>query len=286
MRRISRVNRSIDLLHITPARSQSPHVCLACRVQATSFSTSNSRARPAPTGARTAAWTEKITSRFGKTAKSPDLEELNGSEKQLDLSKEGEDGEQGMEEVSQERPYKESSTWDGLEVVGDMQGIKLPSRLGFEPFATKEMVQDSATLIAALHRAVVEVFTLKNGGQSYSTISDKPTSVLNKTQTVKIIPTESGATLEYGQETSAEDIVNELEVPSSLMSSEVVTKAEETEQREVSEEDAIADSTLTEPIVKEEKLTTRDIIRSFDKAWLEVPLQDLDTKFAVRFLFP
>jgi hypothetical protein len=167
-----------------------------------------------------------------------------------------------------------------------MQGIKLPSRLGFEPFATKEMVQDSATLIAALHRAVVEVFTLKNGGQSYSTISDKPTSVLNKTQTVKIIPTESGATLEYGQEASAKDIVNELEVPSSLMSSEVVTKAEETEQREASEEDAIADSTLTESIVKEEKLTTRDIIRSFDKAWLEVPLQDLDTKFAVRFLFP
>jgi hypothetical protein len=82
---------------------------------------------------------------------------------------------------------------------------------------------------------------------------------------------------------------------------EVVSKADEIEQQEVMEEDAIAESTLTEPaltepvltepvltesIVPEEKLTTRDIIRSFEKAWLEVPLQDLETKFAASFLCP
>jgi hypothetical protein len=286
MRRISRVNRSIDLLHTKTAPSQSSNVCLACRVQANCFSTSSSRPQPAATSERKASWTDKIGSKLWKKDESPSQDPY-GSKSQLDRSTEGDEGQQRRGRWARDRPHhKPAKNWDGLQIVGDMRGITLPQGLEFEPFATKELVEDSATLIAALHRAVVEVFTLKHADKSYSAISDKPASVFDKTENVKITPTENGATLEYGPEGSAEDIVNELETPSSSIPTELVAKAEEVEQQEVSEEDAIAESTLTEPIVVEEKLTTRDIIRSFDKAWLEVPLQDLDTKFAASSLCP
>ena len=304
MRRIPRVNRSIDLLQFQATRVPPSTICLACRFQATSFSTSSPRAAPKTKNAKKLAFTDRLRNRIWGTQEPPGDKDPYGDASVFDRTKKGgtaqfeEDPaevETAAEKAARRKERREKNkkdpnyvpaeTWDGLEIVGEKFNARVTPGNEFEAFAPTEIADDAATLMAELHRAVVEVFTLKQAGKPLSLFSNRRgTSVLDWTHDVKITPTEDGATLEYGQHGSAEDIIKELETPSESMQEVAEAKADETEHRAESEQTVDG----LQPIAHEHSelvMTVDDLVSSFDTAFLKVPLKDLDVRFAVSLLF-
>ncbi|EHK98612.1 hypothetical protein M7I_5553 [Glarea lozoyensis 74030] len=133
----------------------------------------------------------------------------------------------------------------------------------FKPFAPRTVVEDSHELIAALHQAVVDVFTLKNTGKPYSDLVRLPKKLmLDRARSAKIVPTEDGAALEYEEQGAADKVFGDVEVDAHL-------------------EDPASQAEVERNLVAKDSQRARDLVKSFDKAWLDVPLRDLDLKFAL-----
>jgi len=245
MRRITRPGRSIDLLRArATAQTPSPYLCSACKLQATSFSTTSIRA--ARNNGKVP-FTEKIRQRIWGTDKPPGLEDPYGDRSVFNKTKkrarveEAEEGEQL--EAAKPTPdlstYEPASTWDGLEEVGGFEENWDPDHQ-FRGFLPAEVIKDSDEVTAALHRALVEVFALQQVGMPLKDISAAMPGV-DLTHEVQISPTATGATLQFSQEASLEQIIQSL---TPAVDDETTVKENPTE----SEEDVAADRSTIDPL--------------------------------------
>jgi hypothetical protein len=321
MRRITRPTRSIDFLRARAnAQTPCPYLCSACKLQATSFSTTSLWA------ARNhgkVPWTEKFRQRIWGTDRPPGLENPYEGKSVLNKAKEPEkedEIEEGQAEQEAAKPkpvlstYEPASTWDGLEEVGEDGSW---SQENWDPdhqykgFLPLEVMKDSDEVTAALHRAVVEVFALQQAGIPLQEISAvAPGDDL--TQEVRISPSTTGATLQFSQQVSLEQIIQSL---APVVEDETVVKENPTESEEdvaadrssidplhppttpaavdetaekeyptESEEDVAADRSTVDPLSDSTQVTYNELVASWDPSWLEISLETPEVKFAVSIL--
>ncbi|KAH8770527.1 ribosomal subunit 39S-domain-containing protein [Hyaloscypha finlandica] len=313
MRRITRPGRSIDLLRArATAQTPSPYLCSACKLQATSFSTTSIRA--ARNNGKVP-FTEKIRQRIWGTDKPPGLEDPYGDRSVFNKTKkrarveEAEEGEQL--EAAKPTPdlstYEPASTWDGLEEVGGFEENWDPDHQ-FRGFLPAEVIKDSDEVTAALHRALVEVFALQQVGMPLKDISAAMPGV-DLTHEVQISPTATGATLQFSQEASLEQIIQSL---TPAVDDETTVKENPTESEEdvaadrstidplhpsspevevdetaekknptESEEDVAADRSTVDPLSGSTQITYGELVASWDPSWLQISLENPEIKFAV-----
>jgi hypothetical protein len=321
MRRIAIPGRSIDLLRArAAAQTPSPYLCSACKHQATSFSTSSIRV------ARNikVPFTEKIRQRIWGTDKPPGLEDPYGDKSIFDKTKERakvEEAEEREEQLMGAKPkpdlstYEPASTWDGLEKVGGFGGWwkeNWDPDHPFEGFLPADIIKDSDEVTAALHRAIVEVFALQQAGLPLQDISAAAPGD-DLTQEVQISPSATGATLQFSQEASLEQIVQSLapvvedetavkEDPTESEedvaadrstidplhpSSSIPAAVDETAEKEnptESEEDVAADRSTVDPLSGTAQMTYDELVASWDPVWLQISLENPEVKFAVSVL--
>ncbi|KAL3424184.1 hypothetical protein PVAG01_03465 [Phlyctema vagabunda] len=315
MRRISRVDRSIDLLRKRAIKS-SPQLCSACH-QASPFSTTNFRA--ARTNDRVPI-TEKVRQRIWGTDKPPGLEDPYGDGSILDKTKKQPQQDEIVDEFPVEEQavtngvepdmstYEAATTWDGLEKVGGFgkwwQQNWDPDHK-FKGFLPAERVTHLEDITAALHRALVEVFALQQAGRSIAEIANASPGA-DVTTEVQIVPTKSGASLQFTGAASLDQIIQSL----APVIDETAVKTNPTE----AEEDVAADRSTVDPLAQEDSIpedetalksnpteseedvaadrsevdpleSTREnyeaAIESWGSEWYSASLEDLEVKFAV-----
>jgi hypothetical protein len=211
--------------------------------------------------------------------------------------------------------YEPASTWDGLERVGGFGGWwkeNWDRDHTFKGFLPAEVVKDSAEVTAALHRAIVEVFALQQAGLPLQDISAAAPGD-DLTQEVQIGPSATGATLQFSQEASLEQIVQSL---APVVEDETAVKEDPTESEEdiaadrstidplhpspsipaavdetaekenptESEEDVAADRSTVDPLSGSAQMTYDELVASWDPAWLQIYLENPEVKFAVSVL--
>ncbi|KAF4635959.1 hypothetical protein G7Y89_g2130 [Cudoniella acicularis] len=315
MRRISRVNRSIDLLRArATAQTSSPYLCLACRHRASSFSTSSLRSAQKD---EKVPITERIRQRIWGTDQPPGQVDPYGGASVFDKTKE-----RSMEKALAEREasssagtimspdYAPADNWDGLDHVGGYGGWwkqNWDPEHQFQGFLPAEVVTDPEERTAALHRALVEVFALKKAGVPLQDIS-KSAPGIDITHDIQILPTANGAVLTFSEETSLEKLVQSLRSP---VINETATENAPTESEEdvaadrsvedplhptpepieetsekgqptESEEDVAADRSEDDPLHHEtSQRTYEDLLASWDPSWTQVSIEDPEVKFAV-----
>ena len=322
MRRISRIDRPIGLLRRqTNTRIPSPYLCLTCKHQITSFSTSTRKAAPSN---EKAPFTEKVRQRIWGTDKPPGLEDPYGDTSIFDKTKEQarEAREQELEgppkrveesatdNIEDVEGYEPATSWADLQWVGG-DPVWQPEE-DFEGFAPADAAKDSEQITAALHRAIVEVFALQQVGKPLHELSDYGVNPNDDwTDDVRITPSPSGATLEmpggaslqqvmellkantmdeedYEVKTteSQEDIVADRSEVDSLKDAVTPSTepAPENAEPTESQEDTAADRSPEDPLV--ESKTYCEVISSWDPSWLQISLENPDVKFAVSPINP
>lgn len=205
--------------------------------------------------------------------------------------------------------YVPSSTWDGLESVGDIW----EPEYDFGGFLPAEIVSDAEEMTAALHRAMVEVFALKQAGFS---LLDIPKAVpgLDFTHDVDIVPSAEGTQLRFNKDSSLPEVLQSLTRAASLSpvdetaekgapteseedvaadrseldplhpdeSSTFIDETAVKEQPTESEEDVAADRSEVDPLKDSEAYVSyEELIASWDPSWLQVSVEDPEIKFAV-----
>lgn len=346
MRRISRINRSIDLLGPKSTRTPSQYLCVTCRHQANTFSTSAPRAKK-----ETFFSTDGLRKRIWGTDQPPGQKDpYTKEDKNAVVEQEGEEtaweGE-GSSIIRKPRrgvllpsgpiqKYKKPKVLFGMEVVGDAVP-ELREDQSFTAFIPDTIEKDPAVLAVALHRAVVEIFALKQAGVPLDSISkENPSHELDWTMDTTIVPTANGATLTFPEHDTLQSILQELASPlSSSGSAEAAvgptesqedveadrspvdplhpaeTPAETESQEDIdadkspidplnptntpkdrkpqpteSEEDVAADRSEDNPLAKAkmnwDALPINTVVANWGAEWLEVPIEDLEVKFAVR----
>ncbi|TAQ90563.1 hypothetical protein B7494_g1110 [Chlorociboria aeruginascens] len=316
MRRISRIDRPIGQLRIRPnLSSRPPYLCTLCKSQASAFSTTTLRAAD-----KKLPFTEKIRRKIWGTDNPPGLEDPYGGRSQLDRTyrrpkkqEEDEDeDEDDIEEIKAKRElslaadlgsYEPATTWKGLNTVGDIEEEWDPEHVynGFAPEGAP-MSGDEAT--AALHRAVVEIFALKEAGLPLSGISNAEPNY-DITTGVQITPSELGATLEFTDEVWLDDILESLDAQVDETADkgapiefkeDIAAERSEVDSLDPKSESAAVDETPnTNPTESEEDIAAdrstegvlaapiqySEIVATWDPAWLQVSLADPEVKFAV-----
>ena len=318
MRRISRIERSIDLLRLRIIRcAPSPYLYAACKYQAKPFSTSPIRRAPAKTP-----FTEKVRQRIWGTDQPPGQEDPYGDASVFDKTKKGtqevevEHYEEPQAPVTAETPeieastnYQPAYTWDGLEEVG-VSDEEWDPDYNFQGFLPAEITTDSAEVTAALHRALVEVFALQTAGKRLVEVSStEPGEDL--TYEVQLSPSATGATLHFSDGSSVEQVVKSLApvfdetkekgAPApfeedaaadrsivdplrdgDLPASVEIEEASENRAPTQSEEDLDADRSTEDPLAEEtSNLNYADVVASWDPSWLQISLENPEVKFAV-----
>lgn len=199
--------------------------------------------------------------------------------------------------------YQPALSWDGLESVGE---VLIPSR-PFGAFLPKELVTDSEELTAALHRAMVEIFSLKQAGRPLLDASANAPE-LDYTQDVQISPSADGVELQFTKDSSLAEVLqslgptNETDVKEAPTESEediaadrseedplhpdesttVVDETAEKENPTESEEEVAADRSEVDPLQHtQSNMTYGELIASWDPSWLQVSIEDPEVKFAV-----
>jgi hypothetical protein len=313
MRRILRMKRPIGLLKKqTNARIPSPlYLCLACRHQNTSFSTS--ALRPAPK----LPYTEKVRQRIWGTDKPPGLEDPYGDASVFDQLKkrapeqelearngQTEESPKGVGQSATEDPvdeggYEPATSVEGLQWVGG-DPVWQPEE-DFAGFLPADAARDSEQITAALHRAVVEAFALQQARKPLHWISALETNANDDwTDNVQITPSPTGATLQLSELGSLQQVVNSLETQAMEEGDYEVepTEFQEDVFADRSEVDPLKDgvvpsteptSELDEPTESEddplvEMRTYEEVIASWDPSWLQISIENPEVKFAVSSL--
>lgn len=322
MRRMSRINRPIGLLRRQPsARIPSKYLCLACKHQTTPLSTSSLRA--APSSDKTP-FTEKVRQRIWGTDQPPGLDDPYGDGSVFDKTKKGPRKQKAkareqepvvaplkVEETATDetRHYpkkKQAITWDDLEWVGG--GPVWHPEENFEGFLPPDAETGPEQITAALHRAMVEAFALRQAGKSLHELSTHFPEIDGYddwTDDVQITPSSTGATIQMPEHNSLQEVME------SFVASDVNEEIQEPEPTE-SQEDVDADRSEVhplklgetpstepipepaEPIEAEEQSsedqelkyemvgrTFEEVINSWDPSWLEISLENPEVKFAV-----
>ncbi|KAK0104576.1 hypothetical protein ONS95_004862 [Cadophora gregata] len=317
MRRIARLDRSIDLLR-TRATVQGPstYLCSACKHHASPFSTSTLRA--AKNGKVTL--TEKLRRKIWGTDNPPGLEDPYSDKSVFDQTK---NKEQHLEKderaaarlrhrsatkIGKYSGYKPASTWDGLERVGWSEDRWDPENL-YAPFVPMDVKTDNDEITAALHRAMVEVFALREAGLPLGQLSNHAPGQ-DLTLDVTFEQSSSGPVLKFmdaappledivesltqaGDETaehenpteSEEDVaadrstIDPLRPDAEPAAEDTLEKRNPTE----SEEDVDADRSSEDPLHQANamEVTYEELIASWGSSWLEVSLENPEIKFAV-----
>ncbi|KAH8663134.1 ribosomal subunit 39S-domain-containing protein [Tricladium varicosporioides] len=311
MRRIAKSNRSIEIVRQRIAvQNSSAYLCLACRHQKSSFSTSFRT----PRADEKVPLTERLRQRIWGTDEPPGLKDPYGDRSVFDQSKKNRTKEPARERRERKpssstvisADYQPADTWDGLESVGDYANYweeEWNSAHQFQGFLPKEVVTDPEEVTAALHRAMVEVFAVKQAGLPLELASQAAPGP-DITHDVQIIATTDGTSLVYPGEAFKDALIQSLSTPihdpEPTESQEDVEadrseddplhgeKApasinETTEERKPteSEEDVVADRSEEDPLKSESVMTYEELIAKWDPSWLQISVENPDVKFAV-----
>ncbi|CAG8977894.1 hypothetical protein HYALB_00001771 [Hymenoscyphus albidus] len=340
MRRISKINRSVDLLGASSTRTPLKYLCVTCRNHANTFSTTTTKAKEGGFFS-----TENLRKKIWGTDNPPgqkdpytkldknEAVEQEASEGEIAAAKEAKEVKEKKEKkdfptvrkpikgsiVQQLRPdriYKKPKYLFGMEVVGDsVPELRADQR--FKAFIPETIEKDPAVLTMALHRAVVEIFALKWARKPLTSISkEAPCRELDCTMDVAITPTAKGATLVFPERGTLRLILQELASPSSSKASEEAPVQPTESQEDVdadrspvdplyptekpiehelpedrkpqptkSEEDVAADRSKENPLknanTNRDVLSTEAVVGSWGTTWLQVPIKDLEVKFAI-----
>ncbi|RDW71732.1 hypothetical protein BP5796_07766 [Coleophoma crateriformis] len=313
MRRISRVDRSIGLMRRSVAANNT-YLCAACH-QSNLFSTSSPRTLPSD---GKAPFTERVRRRIWGTDSPPGLADPYGDASVFDQTKKRAQRSENADDVEARGPqtivrdmtgYEPAATWDGLDKVGGFGGWwkeNWDAENKFRGFLPAERLADIEDVTGALRRAIVESFALRMAGKPLSEISAAEPS-FDLTTEVELTPTATGATLQFTEAASLEDIVLSL----APKVDETATKENPTE----SEEDVAADRSTVDPLepehneepidetaVKEQPTESEEMvaadrssvdsfedtrmdyeaaIETWGSEWYKVSLADPEIKFAV-----
>jgi len=178
----------------------------------------------------------------------------------------------------------------------------------FKGFMPPDVVEDTEEMTAALHRALVEVFAVKQAGLPLAIVSEYAPG-LDFTHDVQIVPSSGGAQLQFTKDSSLEKVLHSLtpqagetaetDAPTEseedvaadrseedpLHHEEKPTPIDETAEKgepTESEEDVAADRSEADPLKHSESLLTyEELIASWDPSWLQVSVQDPEVLFAV-----
>ncbi|PVH87268.1 hypothetical protein DL98DRAFT_510132 [Cadophora sp. DSE1049] len=320
MRRIARLDRSIDLLRTrVTVQAPSTYLCSACKHHASPFSTSALRA--ANNGK--VPLTEKLRRKIWGTDNPPGLEDPYGDKSVFDQTKKKERRREKeerdatrleaqsaaeIENYTGSTRYEPASTWDGLERVGWTEDRWDPENL-YTPFVPMEVKTDSDEITAALHRAMVEVFVLREAGVPLGRLSND-TLGQDMTLDVTFDQSPSGPVLKFmdaapplgdivqsltqaGDLTaehdnpteSEEDVaadrstVDPLHPDAEPATNDTFEKGNPTE----SEEDVDADRSAEDPLLQANSMevTYEELFASWGPSWLRVSLENPEIKFAV-----
>ncbi|KAF7856837.1 hypothetical protein EAF04_009599 [Stromatinia cepivora] len=312
MRRITRIDRSIDLLR-TRSISQNSYAyrCSACRNQTSSFSTSL-RADKESFG-------ERVRRSLFKQAPSTSSDPYTGPS-QLP-AQETERGIERKERIvaKDAYDYQPADNGEGLETIGGYEeswAAELDSKYPYKLFLPK--IKDSVEAATALHRAIVEVFALRQAGRPLSEISQTEPGE-DFTGNVQIDPSGSGAILQFLENGSLEQIIKSLAPPkkgkqrrkASLVTTSSINETTEKGVPTQSEEDVAADRSPVDPLhpgptpkinetaekgnpteseedvaadrspVDPLKVKAKAQVASWGHSWLQISLEDPAIKFAV-----
>ncbi|RDL42062.1 uncharacterized protein BP5553_02041 [Venustampulla echinocandica] len=318
MHRTRRVARSIDSVGaICGAQAPRPFLCHVCRVQATSFSTSTVQSYP-ETGK--VPLSERVRRRIWGTDQPPGQEDPYGGPGILDQVK----AQNKAKKLAEQKPpatsaisatvpedYEPATTWEGLERVGGYGNWwkeNWDPRHPFMGFLPPRIMTDPEEVTAALHRALVEVFALKQAGEPLDGIS-KATPGADLTHDVQVIASDAGASLVFSENATLEDIVlslapqveevieenhateSEQDIEADRSTEDLLhpEKVEETveppahePQPTESEEDVAADRSEEDPLEHQAPtIAYAELVASWDPSWLQVSLDDPEIKFAV-----
>jgi hypothetical protein len=250
MRRAIRLDRSANLLRPRPATVKTlPYLCSSCTSQVSSFSTSS--LRPAD---KKLPITERLRRRIWGTDQPPGQEDPytrmpagdRTSKRVQQVKSEALEGQRTRITMADLDPsYEPATTWEGLERVGGFGHWwkeNWDPEHRYEGFLPSDMAKDKDSVTAALRRAMVEVFALREAGIPLSEIS-KAVSELDPTGSVQIVPTATGATLQFSSTTSLDDIIQSL-TPAATEIDETAVKGNPSE----SEADVAADRSTVDPL--------------------------------------
>jgi hypothetical protein len=251
MRRAIRIDRSVDLLRSrAAANTASPYLCSSCSYQTSSFSTSSSR--PAD---KKITLTEKVRRKIWGTDQPPGLEDPYGNASVLDRTnkraQEQDMAPRSAVHIAELDPsYVPAATWDGLERVGGFgrwwkENWDPDHR--FEGFLPRDTTTDQNAIVDALRRAIVEVFALRKAGMSLSEVS-KSISTWDPTEHVQILPSTTGATLQFSQEVTLDMIIQSLSPAATDETDETAVKGNPSE----SEAEVAADRSSADPLHPEQ----------------------------------
>lgn len=321
MRRITRIDRSIDLLRTRPISQNSyAYRCSACRTQISSFSTSSVR------GADKESLSQRVRRSLFKQAPSTSSDPYTGpsqlSAQEPEQKLEPQKLEQKERVAAEDAPdYYPADNGEGLEIIGGYVG-PMGEKHPYKIFIKQKKIKDSGEITAALHRAVVEVFALRQAGKPLSDIFLTEPGP-NLTENVQINASESGAILQFFENGSLEQIIQSLKPVTPPKKGKQRRKArlaatsssidETTEKRAPteSEEDVAADRSPIDPLHPEPtpkldetvekgnpteseedvaadrstvdplKAKSEALVESWGHSWLQISLADPAIKFAV-----
>ena len=141
--------------------------------------------------------------------------------------------------------YVPATSWEGLERVGGFGHWwkqNWDAEHQFEGFLPRSRATDRNAITAALHRAMVEVFALREAGIPLSEVSGA-ISEWDPTRSVQILPAIAGATLQFSPAASLDEVIQSL--------ASAATETDETAVKEnpsESEADVAADRSTVDPL--------------------------------------
>ncbi|KAI9856000.1 MAG: hypothetical protein M1813_009325 [Trichoglossum hirsutum] len=322
MRRLSRLGRPINVLRDPPAPSTiNPRYCSVCRSRripplpraTASFSTLPSRParRQSSADSGKTPFTERLRQKLWGTESPPG--QVDPYNKHDRRTRTGGD-EVPVAAAEGTEAYSPATTWDGLEHVGGFSGWwekNWDPEHGFKAsmcFIPPERLTSPQALTNALHRAVVEVFTLQQAGRPMGDVSNISSSASGDITTgVQITVDGQGVSLAYPDDGIKDEILQ------SAIASEIAVEEPEA-MAEVSGVDAGAAESIDsaaaeegpsavekevllaageEPSPTEEPATAesaqstpnddqlQQAISSWNPTWLSIPLTNPGFKFAV-----
>lgn len=157
-------------------------------------------------------------------------------------------------------------------------------------FMTSNPFSTPQELTSALHRAVIEVYTLQQAGRPWSSLSCAPISQEDFTGDVQVVPSADspGVYLTYPTEATRDFILSSMENNDIGADHEDDSQLEEASSSEFqvdkdsgSEDVSMKDSTIEGSERATDMSHLDELISSWDPSWFSIPLKNLDIKFAV-----
>jgi hypothetical protein len=287
MRRLSRLDRSIDLLRArSPASQSSSFLCSACRSRApfsTSIGLRQSDPSPKSERLRRTIWGTDQPPGFKDPYTGPSAEE-RAAAREIEESAPNEKAVEERKTKDSKTPapildpsYEPAKTWDGLEEVGDLPAPEFY----FEGFMPSEAVTDPYEATAALHRGVVEAFTLRQAGRPLSELSNAPIGA-DYTMDVKISVPRSNPTapvLDFSKGASEEKILDSLNDGAEDV---IEGSTEDSFDRDsMTTNDPVTQDPVAGAFDHLHENNYEEQVASWDSGWLQTSLNEPEIKFAV-----